>query len=615
MEKTKQIAQKILCVAVVLMLLSMIASSVVQTSSGQVTVKQLSIETDGGWMLSANLYLPKTATAENPAPGIVCSHGNYNNKEMQDANFVELSRRGFVVLAIDQPNHGNSDSLPGADFASIFCGQYQGAVVLSRLPYVDKSRIGITGHSAGGRSSNFAMNEDNLNETPIISAVLLNNADATYKDADGNYSNAAYGSRDVGIISAVYDDFFHYVYGVGEKPIHFAPYFMNTPDAQSFLHFGENPDGLDTRQADTMYRQEVDGREAVRVIYRTKNIHAWSHFSATVTAATISFFEEVFGAPNPIASSDQVWQWKEAFNAVGLVGMALFLVSFAILMLYTPMFSELRAAQEMEPVPFPDKKGALLFWLSIAAGAIFACLVFFPLVVWGDSQQTWARQPESFGIAAWSAVCGLFTILIMFLNYRFYGKGHGFDLAERGIKMPLKKLGKTVLLGVIVAAVTYAWVFFADYFFMTDFRLWTLAAKAFTAEKVPVILFPHLPMFLLFYIPASVAANCFNYNAIGDKKGILNSVVLAVFTAFPALIIPWIQYIYYYSTDIMLFWGPVNRLQMYVVWLFPMVIILMAATFISRAIYKKTQNPYLAGIINALIITTITCVNTRMYFM
>ena len=71
MEKTKQIAQKILCVAVVLMLLSMIASSVVQTSSGQVTVKQLSIETDGGWMLSANLYLPKTATAENPAPGIV----------------------------------------------------------------------------------------------------------------------------------------------------------------------------------------------------------------------------------------------------------------------------------------------------------------------------------------------------------------------------------------------------------------------------------------------------------------------------------------------------------------------------------------------------------------
>ena len=95
----------------------------------------------------------------------------------------------------------------------------------------------------------------------------------------------------------------------------------------------------------------------------------------------------------------------------------------------------------------------------------------------------------------------------------------------------------------------------------------------------------------------------------------MNSVVLAVFTAFPALIIPWIQYIYYYSTDIMLFWGPVNRLQMYVVWLFPMVIILMAATFISRAIYKKTQNPYLAGIINALIITTITCVNTRMYFM
>lgn len=615
MEKTKKMAKRLLCIGIILMLLSMIVASVVQTNGGKVTIKHLSIETDKGFMMDCNLYLPDTATVENPAPGIVCSHGNYNNKEMQDANFVELARRGYVVLAIDQPNHGDSESLEGSAFEAIFCGQYQGAVIMSRLPYVDKERIGITGHSAGGRSSNFAMGEDNLNETPIISAVFLNNADATYKDVDGNYSNAAYGSRDVGIISAQYDDFFHYVYADGvEKPIHFAPYFMNTADAQSFLYFGEDPTGLEPREADTMYYQEIDGEEAIRVIYRPAIIHAWSHFSARSTAATIEFFEEAFGAPNPLPADNQIWQYKEAFNGIGIIGMVLFMIGFALLMVYTPYFSELRAAEEVAPVVVTDKKGKAWFWLSLIAGAAFASLVYFPLVVWGESKQTLVLQPESFGLACWSMACGLFTILTMFISYKFYGKANGVDLVARGVKMPWKKFGKTVLLAVIVAVVTYAWVFFADYFFKTDFRFWTLAAKAFEADKVGVALFPYLPMFLVFYVAASVAANCFNYNTIGGK-GFVNTLIVSLFVAFPALIIPWLQYIYYYATDIMLFWGPVNRLQMYTVWLFPIVLILIGATFISRTIYKRTNNPYLAGIINGIIVTIMTCVNTRMYFM
>ena len=39
-------------------------------------------------------------TADNPAPAVVTSHGYLNNKEMQDLNYVELARRGFVAFAI-----------------------------------------------------------------------------------------------------------------------------------------------------------------------------------------------------------------------------------------------------------------------------------------------------------------------------------------------------------------------------------------------------------------------------------------------------------------------------------------------------------------------------------
>ena len=83
------------------------------------TVKKLQFETTVGKSMSALLFKPKWASAENKAPAIVTSHGMLNNKEMQDLNFVELSRRGFVVLAIDLFSHGNSES---ADFGLMIQG-------------------------------------------------------------------------------------------------------------------------------------------------------------------------------------------------------------------------------------------------------------------------------------------------------------------------------------------------------------------------------------------------------------------------------------------------------------------------------------------------------------
>jgi len=133
------------------MLLSMIVASAIQTDGGKVTIKKLHWETDFGIALSANLFIPSTATAESLAPAIVTSHGLYNNKEMQDANCIELSRRGFVVLAIDQPSEGTSD-WAGTNGIAVQSnsGVWQGVLLLSRLPYVDVSRIGVTGHSMGG---------------------------------------------------------------------------------------------------------------------------------------------------------------------------------------------------------------------------------------------------------------------------------------------------------------------------------------------------------------------------------------------------------------------------------------------------------------------------------
>ena len=203
MKKSKR--NLILLVSVVLMLFSCIFASMIQTNFGKVQVKEINWVTHNGDTMNAWLFIPENATAETPAPAVVVSHGMFNNKSMQDLNFVELARRGFVVLAQDMPSHGDSDDVNG--FAPTFMGLYESVKELAEMPFVDSTRIGITGHSLGGMSSNTAVTIDNMYPTQLVKAVLLNCADGEYVDGDGNFTNI-YGSRHMGIVAAQYDEWF-----------------------------------------------------------------------------------------------------------------------------------------------------------------------------------------------------------------------------------------------------------------------------------------------------------------------------------------------------------------------------------------------------------------------
>lgn len=178
--------------------------------------------------------------------------------------------------------------------------------------------------------------------------------------------------------------------------------------------------------------------------------------------------------------------------------------------------------------------------------------------------------------------------------------------------MPLKKLGLSVLLALIVVTVGYGLVFVEDYFFLADFRLWTLAIKAF---ELPILRYlPYVLLFFTYYIAISVATNCFNYNDIGGKA---NGVICALFAALPAVVLPAIQYGTYYSTNHMMWFQRTMadpNYPMYVLWLFPIILILFGSTLVTRVIYKHTKNPYIAGIINALIVGLLTITNTCSVF-
>lgn len=626
MDKKKKSAKFWIIVASILMFVSMVGASRVQTSGGKVDIKDMRWVNESGLEMSAYLLVPSTATIDKPAPAIVTSHGWYNNREMQDLNYVEYARRGYVVMSIDMQGHGNSEPFigEGGFNQAPGTGMYSAVQFLANLPYVDNSKIGVTGHSNGARAANLSVQEDNKRDVQLISAVLLVANDPFYADpinSDSYYN--MYGSRDAGVIAALYDEFFfRRLKEDGSRTV--PREYMQSVDAQSFLHFGTNPLGMAKRESGVFYNDIINGAESFRVIWQPDQIHPWNHFSEECVRYGVEFFEKAFGAPMPLAPGNQIWQWKVFFNTIGLVGFMIFFVSFATLMLWTPCFASLRADKVVEPTAAPKGKAAVWFFASLVIATSISIFAYIPALNNTYSMfngflprnEVVFLQPAPYGIGLWAFICGIAAIILMVISYYAFGKKAGVNLVAVGVRISIGKLLKTILLATIVVAVTYMWVFASQYFFTVDFRIWVLTIKAFTPDKL-IIMLPYLPLFLTYYVANSVSINAFSFVKTAGKEW-LNILILALFNSLASIIIVVLQYGTFFSTGELWrgYWTDpkVGSMALGGIWQMPIIVILFVAAVISRKIYKVTGNPYLAGIMNGLLITVYSCTNTLTIF-
>ncbi len=601
-----------LALSLVLALISAVGASLVQTDGGRVTVKDMQWETSSGRMLNALLFKPESATVDSPAPAVVVTHGWWNNREMQDANYVELARRGFVVVSIDMYGHGNSDPLPADEIAVNGTGVYDAVKLLADIPYVDASRIGVTGHSNGARASNFAVQVDDAQDTQLIASVFLVDNEAFYQDAanDNAYYNM-YGSRDVGLVADQYDEFFFRSYGADGSVLTNPRDFVTTPNAQSFLHFGADPSTVtDEREAGTYYTESIDGRDAVRVLFTPHETHPYSTISYTTVSHLVDFFDSTLDAPAPQDGGSQVWQVKEAFTALGLVAFGIFLVAFTRTLLGARAFAGLRVAEKTEAATV-DRKGQYWFWGSLVVSALFSGWSYIWL-----SQQTslsatvfnlepsYFKQGAVFFIALWAAMNGVFALVLMTVSYLAYGRKNGVSLRAGGLVPGWRGLASTVGISLSVVAGAFTLVFAVDYFFTIDFRLWVLAIKWFPPDKIGYALLV-LPLFLLYFIANSIAVNVFSrIKLFGKEWG--NTAALALFNALAPIVLVAVQYSHFFATGALVdkFGG------IFSIWLFPTIVLLSAAAVISRKIYRETNNPYIAGIINASVVALIAASNS-----
>jgi len=581
-----------LLMALVLCLISSVGASVFQTNFYQVKYHDLTIDAASGHKLDALLLVPETATAETPAPAIVVSHGWYNNREMQDLNYVEYARRGYVVLAISMYGHGDSEVIPSNtwwDDENNANGLYDGVKYVAELPYVDASRIGVTGHSNGALACREAMLQDG--EHMILAALLVSN-DAVYYNENGHFYNL-FGDRDVAIVACQYDEFFHRVNGSAPRE------FIHQVTAQSFLNFGENPEGLEFREPGVFYNQNG----AIRSIYTPAITHPWAHFSKDVVTYSVEFFDLALDAPNPLDHRDQIWQWIAAFNALGIVGFFLFVTFFALVLLDVPFFRSLKAEADIQPWPALEGKAKKRYWRTNIWAAVLSIPFYFIAFIIGFLLPVpfW-NQGASRVIGYWSVLCGLLTLL----NLRRGNKKFPVDQAERGARISWGKLGKSILLALAVVCAAFALVFISDAILLTDYRLWCFATiRAFSPMHIPAIL-AFVPMWLVYYVATSVSANCYNYVEMGKHRW--SSVAWQMFFVFlgPQIMIMG-QYGKFFLTGKMVL-DPITGIMG--IWLFPIVLILPLSVLICNTIYRKTKNPYIGGIIMGLIACILTVTNT-----
>ena len=670
-----------ICIGLALILIGSILASIFNAGAMGTKVSRISFDAANG-KLSGLLYMPKGAGADNPRPTIIVTHGYLNSAEMQDANAIELSRRGYVVLALDQYDHGHSD-LDNAAYeqyapfgvflqawAPFWVNSMHDAVAyMYEQPYVLKDEtgngiIGVTGHSMGGFGSTMAlaMDEQEAMATGIrkIYCGLTEGSDFSYTGIfgiDAATADLLGGGRTQGKVAAQFDEFFFNAPDDPEGTVRHKDY-VSTPDGMTFLGQTE------PAQANTWYETADGGR---RIIYEPAQTHPWNHFSKNTTANAVEFYTEAFKDYNKdlnaIDANNQVWQLKEVFECVALVGFVFLIIGIASLLIELPFFNKVKT--ELKPLPSLEGTGskigtfALLLCLILVPGIFFsplmdggaemlgvltyagcafavAGLVGFiyslvkkenrkailtgsicvmiagtalALITHNSMYETglfWNALGVN-SIAYWTIACAAISLLAMSVVYVVSKADKGVTFKHYGVTFNPVKILLSILIAIITYAVAYGVLFLVDLIFKADFRIWTFAFKTFDFNICPTIL-KYFPTFLAYYV-VSTAAITINTNT-EKMQGVKGYLLAIALNAGGGLL--WLihQYGTLFTTGVAA--HPGSALSGIV--LVAMIPTLSIAAIISRNLCKKTGSIWLPAVLNALLMTTMTIANTMVAF-
>ena len=395
-------APLVLAAALILMIVSAAVGHGIQTSGGTVRTEEITFTTDVGAESHAKLYIPATATAETPAPAILLCHGYTASLDAMEPNAIELSRRGYVVMCLDEYGHGESTLPPsgysqaemgGVEDYAPDLGTYSALQQFAQYDFVDLTKIGMLGHSMGTAAiqegAYLAYAKWQAVYTAALTEALAAGQDETaaagaaymaamssgivlpgsmvltgYNYNVRNINDLTYNgvTADNGVfplyaapinmctIEGTYDEFCELLWGVKDAREYTSSFkfaygtggAVNVPSGTYFMYGDTSATPLTREQAVEAAASAAVTMVPIRAAYSFEGTHSDTYYDETAISYGIDFFDITLrGGAAAIDPADQVWHGRAACGLIGLVSALVAFVALALTLLRAPFFATL----------------------------------------------------------------------------------------------------------------------------------------------------------------------------------------------------------------------------------------------------------------------------------
>ena len=453
--------------------------------------------TTEGHELSAKIYIPKSASAENPAPAILAAPGGNASLENLTAVSSELSRRGYIVLAFDPYTIGRSDAVNTSDVGSAAALDY-----LMSLDIVDKEHIGAVGHSAGSGRVAAAVTSPDGGIREGVKAVMYLGA--------GSFNLQ-------GVNMGVFIGSFDNTYGQGRITV------WDIFTADPFV----SQVGVTEIENGKWYGDVNEG--TAKVLYSGFSGHTSALFLPAPIQATVDFFDTaLIKAPNP--QGGLVYGWKALGTTLGLVAMLLIMFNIVALCVDTKFFATIK--RERTEAVSGVNAPFLFYFITPAIINALVC-------AWAiDNGQMLLKNISILrinnvnGFVFWFGFSTLLSLGILIVRF-IWDKKIDRKKVVNHAKIKPSNYGKALLLGVIALCTLYALTYLSETLWVLSPRAWKLQINLLTPDRM-LLFVTYFPLYLIFF-------SVFNYNHTiglrlkGQSEGKFTALVW-LSSAFPVIL-------------------------------------------------------------------------------
>jgi hypothetical protein len=625
-------------------LVSSLFASLIQNDFGNVDIETVYFEARDDQVVAYDLFVPKTVTIDNKAPLIVVIAGFQRTRETQAHVALELARRGFVVINIDPYNSGDSTSSRGIQGRALATVEGYGAFdIIDHVydhddvyPFVDKDRIGVTGHSAGGNAAyqaaiHFGKRAVDNNGVSKVHSIYISGYVLSIN------SSINFSRSNMGMDYALYDE------GAFRNPVNpSAPEGYNKADmgwaveSHTFVNSGLERQGLEPIDLGTEVEMgRIYGNpnlRSMRQVFNTPTIHAFQPYSNEANGKNISFFEIAMDFRHEtLTSNDQVWQIKEVLTTISLIASLAMIVPIATLIYRIPFFK--KAKDEPIIVTKKHSKGARIQLIVVfIVTATFAALTYLPsakltLTLFPEASRsvnTWFfPQRMTNAVMVWAVISGSFALLVfivskgitMYVENKRTGQPVQVmsELKSWGVAPGWIKFFKTMLVAAMTITAYFLLLMIIYWIFRVDYRFIFIMAARKLNGKVLIQIMMYLPLFLIFYVSNSIRVNAGQMH--GSVKESIKLLMAAFMNISGLLIILIIQYVSFIRTGTIAFTElPDGTTQwLYVNILFTLIPVMFLMPFFNRWFYKLSGNAYLGPVVIGFIFVMLAINNSVAY--